>query len=169
MLSYSIKGLLVNPGQVIQVEETMNMAEVSLGGEIVSFKEPCQIHGSISNVGGDILRFEGTVNTLIGMHCARCNKPVDYPLHVDISQRFAKRNSEEELAEEEAEPIVNDRIDLEEVIFHEIHLSIPMKVLCREDCKGLCPKCGQDWNEGTCHCETKETDPRWDALKSLFE
>jgi uncharacterized protein len=48
-----------------------------------------------------------------------------------------------------------------------VQMAIPMKPLCREDCKGLCPRCGQDRNVLTCNCSLEETDPRWDALRAL--
>ena len=47
-------------------------------------------------------------------------------------------------------------------------LELPTKVLCKEDCKGLCPKCGKDLNLGSCDCKTKDIDPRWQALSDLF-
>ena len=48
-------------------------------------------------------------------------------------------------------------------------LELPLRVLCKEDCKGLCPKCGHNLNEGPCGCDLREEDPRWDALKSLLQ
>lgn len=169
MVSYHVRGILADPGQVIQVEESLNPPDIVLGGERIPFLEPCRVTGRISNVGADTLRFDGRAETKVQMQCARCNKPVAVPLEAVISQRFVKKVQDDGPEDEaEAEPITNDRIDLEDVIFHEIQLSIPMKVLCREDCRGLCPVCGQDLNEGSCHCETKVSDPRWDALKDLL-
>lgn len=169
MVSYHVRGILADPGQVIPVKEELTLTEFVLGGEHIPVLDSCQVEGKISNVGNEILRFDGQAATRLEMRCARCNKPVAVPLQVEISQRFAKEETEEDISGdgEDSEPIANDHIDLENVIFHEIQLSIPMKVLCKEDCKGLCPVCGQDLNEGSCHCETKETDPRWDVLKGL--
>lgn len=170
MEAYSVRGLLADPGQVIAVKESLDVTELANGGELIPLLEPCQVEGVISNVGGEVLRFDGAVKTRIQMACARCNKPVELPLQLTVSQRFARKdNPDAAWEEDDTEPITNDRVDLEDVIFHEIQLSIPMKVLCREDCKGLCPVCGQDLNVGCCHCETRETDPRWDALKDLLD
>jgi uncharacterized protein len=169
MVSYHVRGILADPGQVIPVEEELTLTEVVLGGEHIPFLDSCHVQGTISNLGNEILRFDGQAVTRLEMRCARCNKPVEVPMQVEISQRFAKESAgDEDEDEDDTEPITNDHIDLENVIFHEIQLSIPMKVLCSEDCKGLCPICGQDLNEGSCHCETKETDPRWNALKDLY-
>ena len=58
-------------------------------------------------------------------------------------------------------------MDLDELVRADLLLELPTKVLCREDCKGLCPKCGKDLNFGPCDCK-KEIDPRWQALSDLF-
>ncbi|HIC96028.1 TPA: DUF177 domain-containing protein, partial [Candidatus Bipolaricaulota bacterium] len=59
-------------------------------------------------------------------------------------------------------------LDLTEVVRQNILVSIPMKILCRPDCAGLCPHCGHNLNEGPCGCEVEEIDPRWAALKELL-
>ena len=60
-------------------------------------------------------------------------------------------------------------IDADEALTEQILLELPLKHLCKEDCKGLCPKCGTDLNKSTCNCETKEPDPRFDVLRKLLE
>ena len=58
-------------------------------------------------------------------------------------------------------------IDIDELVREQVILAIPVRVLCREDCRGLCPTCGADRNFKECGCESAETDPRWAALKNL--
>ncbi|MBR6407683.1 MAG: DUF177 domain-containing protein [Clostridia bacterium] len=65
--------------------------------------------------------------------------------------------------------IEDSRVDLDELITSDIQLSLPMKQLCREDCRGICQKCGKNLNEGDCGCNDSEIDPRLAALKSLLE
>jgi uncharacterized protein len=60
-------------------------------------------------------------------------------------------------------------IDLSELARETFFLNVPMAHLCREDCKGLCPKCGADRNETDCGCILKEKDPRWKALEGFFD
>jgi uncharacterized protein len=61
----------------------------------------------------------------------------------------------------------NDEIDLEQLIRERVHLSLPMKPLCDQDCRGLCPQCGTNLNRGTCDCRRDWEDPRLEALKAL--
>jgi uncharacterized protein len=60
-----------------------------------------------------------------------------------------------------------EALDVDEIVKEQILLAVPTRMLCREDCKGICPQCGVDKNTGECNCETKEIDPRWAALKNL--
>jgi len=60
-------------------------------------------------------------------------------------------------------------LDLSEVIRQDLNLALPLVPLCRNECKGLCPNCGQNWNEGSCDCEEQELDPRFAALKQLLD
>lgn len=60
-------------------------------------------------------------------------------------------------------------LDLDEVCEGDIFLELPSKFLCRPDCKGLCPVCGKDLNEGQCQCDTKRIDPRLEVLKKLLD
>ena len=60
-------------------------------------------------------------------------------------------------------------LDIGEYVRTAVILELPSRFLCREECKGLCPKCGADLNAATCSCGDKEPDPRWDALKAFFE
>ena len=71
--------------------------------------------------------------------------------------------------EEEFLLLEDGKLDLSEVVCDQIVMEMPYRFLCREDCKGLCPKCGQDLNVERCSCDTREIDPRWAALSSYFE
>lgn len=171
MLSFQVKNLLLDPSLRIPVKAVWEKETIlTVDGETACLAPWC-IQGEIFNVGGAVLEFNGTVDTRIMMECARCMKPVEVPLNIVIQQRFAKDQASDVETLDQDDfilPIENDRIDLDETILHEVQLGVPMKVLCKEDCKGLCPVCGQDLNEGSCDCEEDNSDPRWEALKGLF-
>lgn len=171
MLSYQVRNLLLDPSLHIPVEAVWEKSSIPSGSEEIPCLEPWKIQGELLNIGGAVIEFNGSVDTRLMMSCDRCMKPVAVPLHVDIQQRFAKdQASDVDTPDQDMDilPMENDRIDLEETILHEVQLGVPMKVLCKEDCKGLCPICGQDLNEGQCDCEEDNRDPRWEALKGLF-
>ena len=120
------------------------------------------------------VQFDGELHAKVEIPCARCLKPVVLPLDGKFAERFAPQVSwrteeQHELHEEDLNLAVFDgeSIELDDLIREEILLRVPNHVLCRDDCKGLCPRCGIDLNANDCDCQSKETDVRWDALKDL--
>ena len=134
--------------------------EVRVSGEIV--KRSAQI-----DIGGAIV-------TVAEIDCVRCLNPVAQPLNIDFTvsfvtpENFAGDKDHEVLAGDlDVDVLADDRIDLKEIVREQILLNLPSQALCREDCKGLCPKCGADLNLIDCKCDLDETDPRWAALKDF--
>ena len=100
--------------------------------------------------------------------CSRCGEGFDFSHSFRIERPVARKL----VADENDEYILTDEdgfIDLSAVFNDELLLELPTKLLCREDCKGLCPKCGKDLNKGSCNCPTKEIDPRLEVLKALLD
>jgi len=128
----------------------------------VKLISPLIVKGKATLDGEDII-VKGSIETSIKSFCARCLKSVDYPLNINFEERFSKKQGED------IYPMLEDRIDLEDMIVDNVILSYPLKVLCKEDCKGLCPECGLDLNEGQCDCLKDVIDPRLEALKSFFK
>lgn len=108
-------------------------------------------------------RFEGTVDT----ECRRCLKAVSPAVSEELHLVLADAGDDE--ANDSDVYLIDpnsDEVDLRPAIREEWLLAAPAFALCREDCKGLCPRCGADLNLGPCACEP-ETDRRWDALKAV--
>ena len=105
--------------------------------------------------------------------CARCLEPVSGDFAVQLERTVAAEGTltEEQLEEnvDEYAVIHDGKLDLDEEIREELLLSFPMRFLCREDCPGLCPKCGKPKRLGDCGCPTFEPDPRLAVLKKLFD
>ncbi len=138
----------------------------SFGMDDESFASPVSVTGSIGNRAG-IVRIRATAKFDYAAACARCNKPLLRHATVPVSHILVTELTEEDDSDEYI--VVEDRkLDLDALVREDAYLAIPYRMLCRPDCKGLCAVCGADLNEGPCGCE-KPTDPRWDALKDLFE
>jgi uncharacterized protein len=117
---------------------------------------------------------EGALSGGLQVRCDRCLEPYHRELNTSfrIFLALPRPETEEEdveLTEEDLdiEFIKGDEINLDEIIHEQIHLTIPMKSLCRENCKGLCPKCGCNLNEGDCSCERDQGHPAFSKLKNL--
>lgn len=120
-------------------------------------------------------RLVGRVTTLVEQGCSRCLEPFRQDLDVpfDVSYLPLSENAGVEEREVEEDDLSDafyrdDQIDLRQLMEEQFYLTLPMKPLCREDCKGLCPSCGANLNEVTCKCEVRWEDPRLAALKALM-
>jgi uncharacterized protein len=104
---------------------------------------------------------QGLLETSIVSECARCLTPTLVPVDFQIEELFSYP------PDPDADYSVDDTgiLDLAPLLREEAILAIPMGALCRPDCAGLCPQCGQNWNEGPCDCEPDEIDPRFAVLR----
>jgi len=105
------------------------------------------------------LQFECKVREIIetGGQAGSANLVICEIVHIHLDENILDEHGE----------IDTDKIDLDEYIRDYAVLAVPMKNLCSEDCKGLCPKCGKNLNEGTCNCSEENIDPRWESIQKL--
>jgi uncharacterized protein len=118
---------------------------------------------------GDEIFLTGRAAVATEMECARCLKPYAFTLAAPI-QIAVMMGDVEEGAEREGLMQVargTNCVDLSDEVRSELLLRVPLKPLCAEECRGLCPTCGADLNSGDCSCGSAPGDPRWDALKRL--
>ena len=119
-------------------------------------------------------RVAGRVTGEVELECSRCLEPFRMPLASDFDLRYVPRTEnigegEREVEEDDLTTAFYDdeQIDLAHLVMEQFHLALPMKPLCKDDCKGLCPECGTNLNAGACDCNRTWEDPRLAALKAL--
>ena len=121
---------------------------------------------------GDAVFVRGRLVARVPQHCGRCLEPHTVTVRPQVDARFVpsrrERGEEFELGADDLETDVyaNGIIDLNLLVETETTLLLPMKPLCREDCRGLCPVCGGNRNLTECRCEVRLADPRWAPLRS---
>ena len=121
-------------------------------------------------------RLVGRAQTELELACSRCLEPFRMPVDSAFDLRYLpaaemSADDEREVQEEDLETSYyrDDQIDLNELLREQFYLALPMKPLCREDCKGLCAQCGTNLNTGTCACAARWEDPRLAPLKGLIK
>jgi uncharacterized protein len=119
-------------------------------------------------------RLVGGVETVVELPCSRCLEPFTRPVAARFDLRYQphthnKGEGEREIEEDDLSTAFyeGDEIDLGQLMREQFYLSLPMKPLCREDCRGLCVVCGTNLNAGACECKSTWEDPRLAVLKSL--
>jgi len=120
------------------------------------------------------IRLKGSFSGKFEVPCARCVEPVEVPLAAAFDLIFRPLGvdggaSDRSISAPETEIgyYQEDSLALEDVLREQVLLSLPVRTLCKEDCKGLCPRCGANRNNQPCTCEAGQSDPRWEALAGL--
>ena len=129
------------------------------------FATPVKVSGEVVNRTG-IVYLDARAEFDYSTFCARCGKPLLRHAHVPI-RHILVSHLDDENDDDDYIIVDNMRFDLDGLVREDIFLALPPRFLCKEDCKGLCPVCGIDLNNGECGCK-KPTDSRWDSLKDLL-
>lgn len=126
------------------------------------------VTGRLSAAGTGRFYFNGRIEGAIDTTCRRCLVDVTAPVGADAHLHFrdAGKDDAEEDPDVYAISVKERDLDLRPAIREEWLLAVPPFVVCKEDCKGLCPRCGADLNLGACEC-APSIDPRWNTLRSL--
>ena len=147
--------------------------EIDLDGEEAKLKTAAKVNGKLTQhiAQTDV---EGTISAELEIECARCLEKIDKSQEIPFKAAFVTPENytqakEAELNAEELDVSVieGNEIDLTELVREQILLNLPEQVFCREDCKGLCEKCGANRNLINCNCLEEEIDPRWQGLREL--
>ena len=158
-----------SPGAIDLGAEVRQRTPLRSEGRVDMIKE----HYGKRKVVEDI-RLKGKLDTSLEVVCARCLEPVVYKVDRSFDLLYRPLGTDaghEELSITDAEAEIGyyqgESLLLEDALREQVLLAVPLKTLCREDCKGLCPHCGKNLNESQCSCTEQMEDPRWAALKEI--
>jgi len=166
----SLSEIMSTKGKVERISAPIELDSVDYQGVTYKFNHKGPVNLTITNLGNRVVLIEGKADISLAMFCGRCLKDLDYPMEIDFSKEIDFNLTAEERAEglDEANYIVGFSLDVDILIYDEILIGFPMRLLCSEDCKGLCKKCGTNLNEKTCDCDTTEYDPRMSVIRDIF-
>ena len=123
---------------------------------------------NVVNEEGEHLNISGNTSLEVVMPCDRCLTSVNVPFDINVS-KLLRISDEIVLSEDEEISYINEgELDVDRLLFDEILVDWPSKVLCYGDCKGICPKCGANLNISPCDCEVRVIDPRMAAFQDVF-
>lgn len=160
-----LKGVFGGNGVSLPIEHTLDMSDTDFFGNY-PLKNPVVTQGRVFNSAG-VVTLAINIFYEFTAPCDRCGK--------EVSRRFVipfERSLAVSIEAEESDTIIvvpDMKLDLDELVFSEVFVDLPTKHLCSEDCRGICPKCGKNLNDGECGCSKKEIDPRLAKLAELLE
>ena len=140
-------------GKTIQesVVPELEKIDFQMGSFPVLAKEPVEL--TITNTGDKVLELTGTGKITVGIPCDRCLELSDEERVNDL---------------DESSYLTGMNLDVDRLVYLEVLICWPLKVLCKEDCKGICSRCGKNLNEGPCGCKEEPKDPRMAAISDIF-
>ena len=153
-------------GRAVETRGELKQDDPVLDGTEVRLQEPVAVQGRLQALGDGRFYWQGTARTVVAGECRRCLTPVQTPLQVEIGALFTQDPDAQD--DPDSYPVAPDatEVDVTPAVREELVLAAPRYVVCRDDCKGICPQCGKDLNAGPCDC-APVTDARWQPLKAL--
>lgn len=141
--------------------------EVGLGEEFSEVHADVVLDKAVNQIALNV-----AIHTAAAVSCDRCTAPFASPVEAKYRMHYlwnGEDASQYDVAEVQVIPQGSTIIDITEDVRQTVLIAVPLKLLCREECLGLCPHCGKDLNEGPCDCRPVEVDSRWDKLRALQE
>ena len=169
MMQINVSEILSTSGksQSFQAESGFETVPYSGVEYPVASKEPFTL--TVTNTGKKKIQITGETKMCLYIPCDRClnDVSVEFPIKIDV---VIDRNTEDDDEKEWNDIVLTDGIMLEVdmLVYDEIVANFPMKTLCKEDCKGICPVCGCNQNETACDCDQFVPDPRMSAFRDIF-
>ncbi len=155
-----LKKVFLNENESLSVHEEMNFPDMH-----ENFREPVSADITVRNRAG-VAEFEADVGLDYFCECDRCLEPLKKHFVFQFSHILIAEAREDESDDYIQAP--DYKLDTVSLLRDDILLELPSKFLCKESCKGLCPKCGKNLNEGECSCQKHEPDPRLAVLRQLL-
>jgi uncharacterized protein len=166
----SLSEIMTTKDKVVQINAPLELEQFDYQGTSYEFahKEPVVL--TITNLGNKTVMIEGSTNISLTLFCSRCLKEITFPMNINFQKEIDFNLTEEERAEglDETNYIIGYNLDVDILIYEEVLIGFPLRILCSEDCKGLCKNCGANLNENACDCDTTVYDPRMSVIRDIF-
>lgn len=167
MTTFDLRSLRLKPGDELTLEREVALQPLELGGQSY-VPEPAALPVELSvaqTLSGKLLELRFA--TRIAGPCMRCLAPADVDVRVAAHEYDGGGAAARQGLEESTAYVVDEILDLSQWAHDEVALALPVQILCRPDCAGICPQCGKDLNVEPHTHEVAETDPRWQALAEI--
>lgn len=166
----NLSDVLTSEGRQVSMEVPLEMTSFESGMGKFEILEKTPVTFLFSNIEPEKARVDGRVTITFRTSCDRCLKEVSTTLSLEFERVVASPEAACEDDEEADDLSFMDgyQLDVETFVYNEIIGNWPAKILCKEDCKGLCPVCGQDRNVRDCGCDTFVPDPRMAVIQDIF-
>ena len=165
-MQIDVSTLLHNIGERLEISGQSVLEPITIGCNTFGFKKPVDVSVVLTSL-GDSIELTAKASGEAVADCARCSCSVEVPFEISLEELLKK--STEDNDDSDVVLFSGSVVDLSDIIADNFALNAPMRVLCKDDCNGLCPVCGADLNISDCGCEKDIIDPRFSVLDQLFK
>ncbi|WP_102400641.1 YceD family protein [Haloimpatiens massiliensis] len=160
----NVSELIKNKVSSKKLNFVLDLCNFHDGNETIEVTKAINFNGVIKSFEEDLI-VEGHVGGEIILTCSRCLEKFNYKLDLDFKETISTNSDDKD---DDLIFIDNSKLNIDDIIISNIIMSLPLKRLCREDCKGLCQLCGTNLNYSNCNCKDEDVDPRLAKLKEFF-
>lgn len=165
-----LSDVTASEGKCVEFSAELEMDTITfqLGSFPVTAKEPVGL--TITNTGDKVLELEGHTSLTVTIPCDRCLNDVSVEIPLQIKRKLDMKLTDEERVNDldESSYLTGMDLDVDRLVYLEVVMNWPLKILCKEDCKGICSQCGKNLNNGSCDCDEGPKDPRMAAISDIF-
>lgn len=166
----NVSDVLTSEGKVTETQVVPELDVVKYQGEKFLIREKSPVQFTFTNFGVDKARVEGSMVLTVMIPCDRCLKEVPVEIRLCFSREITPQQDDGTISDDDDAGVMEGyQLNVETLVYNEILMNWPLKVLCRPDCKGICRQCGRDLNLGECGCDTFVPDPRMAVIKDIFD
>ncbi len=171
----NIRSLKGHKGDVLTFSQDVPWKLAEEAPQVAAESSPLTVEGRVTNTGRGMY-VEGSLSIKVRLNCTRCLEDYEQVLEAKFAEEYLPQAKAAELNQDNDEEWLDgiptyhgDELDLQQLLWDTVLLSVPMKTICDADCKGLCHSCGQSLNKVHCNCTNHVTDPRLAALADLLK
>lgn len=166
----NLTDVLTSEGKVVEKQAEIEFDEISCRTGVFSVVEKTPVTLTLTNLGMNKASVKGQAQIVLAMNCDRCLKPVTQKIELDFTRQvYGPDEYKENTEEDDCNFMEGYQLNVDDLIKNECFMNLPVKVLCKPDCKGICMQCGKDLNTGKCDCDTFVPDPRMARIKDIFD
>lgn len=162
-MQLSVQKALQRQGERLEFRVELGLEPFEFCGDQIAPCGPVLVEGHMMGV-EDRIELDGVIHASLKSSCVRCLSEAVLQLRVPFTEKYLREPDEEE---PDAFLYEASAVDLDQMVLGNLVMNLPVQILCKEDCKGLCPKCGKNLNEGPCDCDSEPLHSAFAVLKDL--
>ena len=163
-----LSNILSVPNKVEEMDVDIDMTTFDSRGFSYDITDKSPVHLTLTNLGSQKLHLQAQFMIELAIPCDRCLTDVKHRYEIEVDKKLDASESEDDEGLDDINYMKEYNLDIDMLVYEEVSVRLPMKNLCMEDCKGICPVCGTNLNHKECGCDRKVADPRMSDVLDIF-